>query len=78
MLDFFYKYFVEQYTSVKYENNTGLAITSNQMVKRLIDHQNKIPDYLRFGIKGVTLIFLLKNLFFKKKIRFNFVLSILI
>jgi hypothetical protein len=63
-----YKYFVKRYIVVKYQNKKGLTITFDQMVSRIIDHQNKIPDYLRFGIKCVSLLFLLKNLFLQKKI----------
>jgi len=71
MLDYAYKHFVEKYILVKSQNNKGLTITFDQMVSRIIDHQNKIPDYLRFGIKCVSLLFLLKNLFLPKKIEID-------
>ena len=71
MLNYTYKHFVEKYIFVKSQNNKGLTITFDQMVSRIIDHQNKIPDYLRFGIKCVSLLFLLKNLFLQKKIEID-------
>ena len=63
MLNFGYKHFVEEYIIVKYQNNKRLTITMDEMVSRIQDQHNQMPDYLGFGIKCVAFIFLF-NLFF--------------
>ena len=65
MFSYTYKLFVEKYIIVKYHNNESCTLPMNEMIRRVHNQQKRMPDYLGFGIKGVALIFLIKNSFVK-------------
>ena len=63
MFSYTYKIFVEKYISVKYQNNESCVAPMDEMINRIHDQQERMPDYLGFGIKCVTLLFFIKYSF---------------
>ena len=68
MYNYLYKYFLKIYIYSVYQKLEILCIPEKKMVTRIFDHTEKVPDYINFGIKTLSLLFLLKNLFAFKKI----------
>ena len=59
MINYFYKIFLKYYIKTRYEDKNLNIISSKEMFSRMISHQKKMPDFLGFGIKLVSLIFLI-------------------
>ena len=58
MFNFAYKFFVKKYITLKYQNIESHNVPKNEMISRVLDQQKRMPDFLGFGIKCVTLLFL--------------------
>ena len=59
MINYFYKIFLKYYIKTRYEYKNLNIISSKEMFSRMVSHQKKMPDFLGFGIKLVSSIFLI-------------------
>jgi len=58
MLSYLYDFFLKGYITVKYQNDEFIVITPREMKYRIHKQQGKMPDFLSFGIKIVTALFI--------------------